>query len=695
MSQSPDHTPAAAGDLNINDADELFALLQSAVDGDGEGDEYRIISEHYDDDDDDDEDDDDDYEDAAEYEVEIEEEEEIEDDEEGAQEGEEEDDDDEDEDDEDTFPDEGTPIPYLTRRQLNLLLQGETLHNVLLSVTDWGRAEARFGARARRQNKRDPNRFPKVPSTDGRELMDSGVFGASELPERVNPTILEMAQDERVGNPENMARLKSSARVEARRRSLPMRLLDREMGRDGTYGGRAFEKKIMAQSMVPGTKADMVLRYDAAVYLGQFSDDGNFFYNATKDFHVRMYDTSNVNEWRHYKTVEHPMGRWTMTDASLSPDNRWLAFTSMMPQVCLAPTDPNDEGEPYLLNLSAASRDHEDTYFSPFAIFSVRFSGDGREIVAGTNDNTIVVYDIESRQILHRLQGHDSDVNAVCFGDKASPHILYSGSDDATIKVWDRRSLQDNRPTGAFVGHCEGITYIDSKGDGRYILSNGKDQTTRLWDLRKAMSYSDFEAKDPAQYTRYSMYDYRYQTYGDDDFFKHKYDNSVVTFRGHRIERTLLRCHFSPAGSSDGRYVYSASHTGEVFIWNMDATLAGVIDVQQATDDAVLSALNYEEREAEVGGHNTTASADRPRLRQHRANSSQLCVRDASWHPTEPILAASSFDSDTMESGLCTVHSCDLINDGDLTESSPRLYDEKMRPMRPSDVTVRSNRRRW
>lgn len=37
---------------------------------------------------------------------------------------------------------------------------------------------------------------------------------------------------------------------------------------------------------------------------------------------------------------------------------------------------------------------------------------------------------------------------------------------------------------GFFSGHLDGITYIDSKNDSRYIISNSKDQTIKLWDLR-------------------------------------------------------------------------------------------------------------------------------------------------------------------------------------------------------------------
>lgn len=48
----------------------------------------------------------------------------------------------------------------------------------------------------------------------------------------------------------------------------------------------------------------------------------------------------------------------------------------------------------------------------------------------------------------------------------------------------DRRSLRGDTPAGVLVGHTEGLTYVASKGDGRYCVSNGKDQSMKLWDLR-------------------------------------------------------------------------------------------------------------------------------------------------------------------------------------------------------------------
>lgn len=450
------------------------------------------------------------------------------------------------------------------------------------------------GPRTRRRRGGGRAAFQKVPSDEGKELMNTGTFGSNDRP---NDTL-------------------------KRKKRLAYNVMQRELGL-GSDGRQKSMNKVMRQGLIPESMADTIIHYNSRCYSGQFSDDGNFFFSCAQDFKVRMYDTSNPYDWKFYKSVVYPYGQWTITDASLSPDNRFLAYSSIRSMVCLAPTDPNDGSEPNLLDFANLSNHNPRAFHTYFGIWSIRFSGDGREIVAGTGDSSVYVYDIERQQSILRIPGHEDDVNAVCFGDSQSPHILYSGSDDTTLKVWDRRSMGDGREAGVFLGHTEGLTYVDSKGDGRYVLSNGKDQTAKLWDLRKMHSKEKADRIDINAYT--TRFEYRTNAYDDSQYQPHPHDCSLVTFRGHKVLRTLIRCHFSPPGSTDSRYVYSGSYDGKVYVWNLDATLAGKIDVLKATKNSRPRDPNLLADTYDFYGRN--------------GGSWMTCVRDASWHPNAPIVA--------------------------------------------------------
>ncbi|KAF2488840.1 WD40 repeat-like protein [Lophium mytilinum] len=468
------------------------------------------------------------------------------------------------------------------------------------------------GVNPRSRRGRGRKAFQKVPSDEGRALMESGNFGSNP---RREDTI-------------------------TRKKKLQYRIMRRELGL-GSTGRQSNSNHQMSQGLIPSSKADTIINYNARCYSGQFSNDGNFFFSCAQDF----------------RTVVYPYGQWTITDASLSPDNQFLAYSSIRSVVCLAATDPNQESEPTLLDFANLSTRQRGGWRAHgfFGIWSIRFSGDGREIVAGTGDSSVYVYDIERQQSILRIPGHSEDVNAVCFGDSQSPHILYSGSDDTTLKVWDRRSMGDGREAGVFLGHTEGLTYVDSKGDGRYVLSNAKDQTAKLWDLRKMLSKEKADQIDPGAYT--TNFEYRTNAYDDNDYRPHPHDCSLVTFRGHKVLKTLIRCHFSPPGSTDSRYVYSGSYDGSVYVWNLDATLAGKVDVLAATRnsrprDPGLLAETYD-----FIGRNGGAW--------------QTCVRDASWHPDAPVIAATSWNGWGTSNGTCTVHSW---NDGvDEDEAEPKM----------------------
>ncbi|XP_042491429.1 LEC14B protein [Macadamia integrifolia] len=394
------------------------------------------------------------------------------------------------------------------------------------------------------------------------------------------------------------------SRVAPGKRELPVSAVKMLVGREANYTGRGrFSQADCCHLLgryLPVNGPSRVDFMKSRAYVSQFSADGSLFVAGFQGSRIRIY---NVDKgWKVQKDIHARSLRWTVTDTSLSPDQRYLVYASMSPFVHIVNVESSTRE-----SLANVTEIHDGLDFSvdddgeySFGIFSVKFSTDGRELVAGSSDDSIYVYDLVANKLTLKIGAHTSDVNTVCFADE-SGHLIYSGSDDKLCKVWDRRCFNaKEKPAGVLMGHLEGITFIDSRGDGCYFISNGKDQTIKLWDIRK-MSSDDVTCN--ARFRNYE-WDYRWMDYPDQARdLRHPGDQSLATFRGHSVLRTLIRCYFSPAYSTGQKYIYTGSNDHCVYIYDL---VSGA-------------------QVAKLGYHEST-------------------VRDCSWHPSYPMLVSSSWD---------------------------------------------------
>ncbi|KAF9469759.1 WD40-repeat-containing domain protein [Collybia nuda] len=405
-------------------------------------------------------------------------------------------------------------------------------------------------------------------------------------------------------------------------------------------------KEDYTDNLVPNSNGTAVAAYDANIYTGQFSADSSFYYTCSQDFRLHVFDTtappvnhrhglrraavhpSDVNlqtNMKVMKTIQGHPGRWTITDANLSPDNERMIYSSITPTVYMTSTldgSPTQTPIPFADPVSRHS--HVWGYGESFGIWSCRFSADGNEVVAG-GSGKIFVYDLLANRRTVKISAHNDDVNSCCWADTASGNVLVSASDDTFLKVWDRRSLgASQKPSGVLIGHTEGITYVSAKGDGRYVISNGKDQAMRLWDLRKMRSSQEFEAVETRNYGVHN-FDYRYPHYPKPKYSAHPLDCSVMTYRGHSVLRTLIRCHFSPMETTGAQYLYSGSADGRIHIWSLDGRIVQVLDRSKTL------AMSFD--------------PSAPENEETKGIRSNVCVRDVSWHSQEPVLMSAGWES--------------------------------------------------
>ncbi len=115
------------------------------------------------------------------------------------------------------------------------------------------------------------------------------------------------------------------------------------------------------------------------------------------------------------------------------------------------------------------------------AVTAVAFSPDGKNLVSGSQDQTIEIWWRNTGKRWYTLTGHTNWVTTIAFSPNGE--MLASGSRDQTVEIWD---MTKGKRWFTLMGHSNGVENVAFSPVGDILASASRDQTIKLWDLAKA-----------------------------------------------------------------------------------------------------------------------------------------------------------------------------------------------------------------
>ena len=115
----------------------------------------------------------------------------------------------------------------------------------------------------------------------------------------------------------------------------------------------------------------------------------------------------------------------------------------------------------------------------PDWVTNVAFSPNGQQIVSGSLDGTVRLWDVKTQKMIGKpWQGHRGN-RRIALAFSPSGQRIVSGSEDTTIRLWD---VKTGKNIKTWQGNSGAIWGIEFSSDSKQIVSGGTSGAVNLWD---------------------------------------------------------------------------------------------------------------------------------------------------------------------------------------------------------------------
>ncbi|CAN5551130.1 hypothetical protein BH10PLA2_BH10PLA2_15280 [soil metagenome] len=167
------------------------------------------------------------------------------------------------------------------------------------------------------------------------------------------------------------------------------------------------------------------LRHEQAVQVVAFSPDGKFVVSGARDFSIRVWDRATG----------------ALVHSLIHPTNRLAYGAPEASTPCL------------------------------------RFSPDGKLLLAGRGDGTILVWDAQHFKLLHKLSGSAGSIVALAIAPDSNTFV--SADAEQSVRFWDLRASKETKQLTV----PERATVLMYSRTGKQLLAGCQDGSIRVWQL--------------------------------------------------------------------------------------------------------------------------------------------------------------------------------------------------------------------